>query len=71
MLFETAKSDKKPPEVKFAFLNSPEYKMYKIKRFSLVNTKRAVKISADTLVLRTRDNIVFSPHLKKYIWLSS
>ena len=57
-------------KVKFAFFNSPEHKMYKIKRFFLVNTKRAVKISADTLVLRTRDNIVFSPHLKKYIWHS-
>ena len=33
MLFETAKSDKKLPEVQFAFFNSPEYKMYKIKRF--------------------------------------
>ena len=71
MLLEPAKSDKKPQEVKFAFFNSPEYKMYKINRFSLVNTKRAVKISADTLVLRTHDNIGFSPHLKKYIWLSS
>ena len=71
MLFENAKSDKKPPKVKFAFFNSPEYKMYKIKRFFSVNTKRVVKISADTLVLRTHDNICFSPHMKKYIWHSS
>ena len=57
---------------KFAFFNSPEYKMYKIKRFFFsINTKRAVKISADTLVLRTHDNIGFSPHLRKYIWQSS
>ena len=54
-------------KVKIAFFNSPEYKMHKIKRFFFlgggggVNTKRAVKISADTLVLRTHDN--FSPHL--------
>ena len=41
--------------------------MYKIKRFFSVNTKRAVKISADTLMLRTHDNICFSPHMKKYI----
>ena len=55
-------------KVKFAFFNSPEYKMHKIKRFFfLVNTKRAVKISADSLVLRTHDNIDFSPHLTKYI----
>ena len=54
-------------KVKFAFCNSPEYKMHKIKRFFLVNTKRAVKISADTLVLRTHDNIDFLPHLTKYI----
>ena len=54
-------------KVKFAFFNSPEYKMQEIKRFLLVNTKRAVKISADTLVLRTHDNIDFSPHLTKYI----
>ena len=49
-------------KVKFAFFNSPEYKMHKIKRFF-----RAVKISADTLVLRTHDNIDFSPRLTKYI----
>ena len=41
--------------------------MHEIKRFFLVNTKRAVKISADTLVLGTHDNIDFSPHLTKYI----
>ena len=41
--------------------------MHKIKRFFSVNTKRAVKISADTLVLRTHDNIDFSLHLTKYI----
>ena len=45
-------------------------KCIKLRDFSLVNTKRAVKISADTLVLRTHDIIGFSPHLKKYIWLS-
>ena len=45
--------------------------MYNIKRFFSVNTKRAVKISADILVLRTHDNICFSPHMKKYIWHSS
>ena len=33
--------------------------MHKIKRFFSGNTKRAVKISADTLVLRTHDNIDF------------
>ena len=54
-------------KVKFAFFNSPEYKMHEIKRFFSVNTKRAVTISADTLVLRTHDNIDFSPHLAKYI----
>ena len=54
-------------KVKLAFFTSPEYKMYTIKRFFSVNTKRAVKISADTLVLRTHDNIDFSPHLTKYI----
>ena len=55
-------------KVKFAFINFPEYNMHGIKRvFFLVNTKRAVKISADTLVLRTHDNIDFSPHLTKYI----
>ena len=54
-------------KVKFAFFNSPEYKMHKIKRFISVNTKRGVKISADTLMLRTHDNIDFSPHLTKYI----
>ena len=54
-------------KVKFAFFYSPEYKMHKLKDFFLVNTKRAVKISADTLVLRTHDNIDFSPHLTKYI----
>ena len=56
-------------KVKFAFFNSPEYKMHKIKRFFSVNTKRVVKISADTLVLGlcTHDNIDFSPHLTKYI----
>ena len=41
--------------------------MHKIKRFCLVNATRAVKISADTLMLRTHDNIDFSPHLTKYI----
>ena len=46
-------------KVKFAFFNSPEYKMPKIKRFFSVNTKRVVKISAETLVLRTHDNIDF------------
>ena len=51
-------------KVKFAFFNSPEYK---IKRFFSVNSKHAVKISSDTLVLRTHDNIDFSPHLTKYI----
>ena len=54
-------------KVKFAFFISPEYKMHKIKRFFSVNTKREVKISADTLVLCTHDNIDFSPHLTKYI----
>ena len=54
-------------KVKFAFFNSPEFKMHKIKIFFSVNTKREVKISADTLVLRTHDNIDFSPHLTKYI----
>ena len=54
-------------KVKFAFFNSPEYKMHKIKRFFSLNTKRAVKISADTLVLRTHNNIDFSPHLTKDI----
>ena len=54
-------------KVKFAFFNSPEYKMHKIKRFFSVNTKSEVKISADTLVLRAHDNIDFSPHLTKYI----
>ena len=54
-------------KVKFAFFISPEYKMHNIKRFFSVNTKRAVKISADTLVLITHDNIDFSPHLTKYI----
>ena len=58
-------------KVKFAFFNSPEYKMYKIKRFFLIYTKRAVKISADTLSLRTHDNIGLSSHLRKYIWQSS
>ena len=34
--------------------------MHKIKRvFFSVNTKQEVKISADTLVLRTHDNIDF------------
>ena len=33
--------------------------MHKIKRLVFVNTKRAVKISADTLMLRTHDNIDF------------
>ena len=46
-------------KVKFAFFVSPAYKMLKIKRFFSVNTKRAVKISADTLVLRTHDNVDF------------
>ena len=54
-------------KAKFAFFISPEYKMHKIKRFFVVNTKLAVKISADKLVLRTHDNIDFSPHLTKYI----
>ena len=54
-------------KVKFAFFISPEYKMHKIKRFFSVNAKRALKISADTLVLRTHDNIDFSLHLTKYI----
>ena len=62
------RNDKK---VKFAFFfNSPEYKMHKMKRFFSVNTKRAVKISADTLVLRTHDYIDFSPHLTKYTYLA-
>ena len=54
-------------KVKFAFFYSPEYKMHEIERFPSVNTKRAVKISADTLVLRTHDNVDFSLHLTKYI----
>ena len=49
---------------KFAFFISLEYKMHKIKRLIFI---RALKISADTLVLRTHDNIDFSPHLTKYI----
>ena len=54
-------------KVKFAFINFPEYNMHGIKSFFSVNTKRVVKISADTLVLRSHDNIDFSPHLTKYI----
>ena len=50
-------------KVKFAFFNSPEYKMHKIKIFFFGK----VKISADTLVLRTHDNVDFLPHLTKYI----
>ena len=38
-------------KVKFAFYNYPEYKMPKIKRFFSGNTKRVVKISADTLMI--------------------
>ena len=48
------------------FLILLSIKCIKLRDFS-VNTKRAVKISADTLVLRTHDNIDFSPHLTKYI----
>ena len=51
-----------------AFFNSPEYKMYKIKNFF---PGKYQMCGEDTLVLRTHDNIGFSPHLKKYIWLSS
>ena len=54
-------------KVKFAFLILLSIKYVKIKRFFSVNTKRAVKIPADTLVLRTHDNIDFSPHLMKHI----
>ena len=46
-------------KVKFALFNSPELKIHKIKRFFSVNTKREVKISADTLVLRTHDTVDF------------
>ena len=57
-------------KVGFAFCNSPEYKIKRQFTF-LVNTKyissSVVKISADTLALRTRENTDFSPYLTKYI----
>ena len=44
--------------------------MHKIKRFFSVNTKRALKISADTLVLRIHDIIDFFTALDE-IYLES
>ena len=46
-------------------------KCIKLRDFFSDNTKREVKISADTLVLCTHDNIDFSPHLTIYIKHSS